>query len=103
MCACGGDARAAGINIPALLVDPQGKVRLAHSAQRSGLTAVRNRAHSLTARRAAPQEEMSEALLDKIYGVNQKGVFLCTQAVVRAIISANAYAHARMSRARAAR
>jgi len=46
----------AGINIPRLLVDPAGK------------------------------EELTEAIWDKIVAVNQKGAFLCTQAVGRHLI-----------------
>ncbi|MCM8804282.1 MAG: sorbitol-6-phosphate dehydrogenase subunit [Candidatus Omnitrophica bacterium] len=46
----------AGINIPRLLVDPIGK------------------------------EEMTEEIYDKIVNINQKGCFLCAQAVVREMI-----------------
>ena len=46
----------AGINVPRLLVDPAGK------------------------------EELDEATFDKITAVNQKGVFLCAQAVAREMI-----------------
>jgi sorbitol-6-phosphate 2-dehydrogenase len=46
----------AGINIPRLLVDPAGK------------------------------EELTEKIWDKVVAVNQKGFFLCAQAVARAII-----------------
>lgn len=46
----------AGINIPRLLVDPAGK------------------------------EELTEEIWDKVVAVNQKGLFLCTQAVVRVMI-----------------
>ncbi len=46
----------AGINVPRLLVDPAG------------------------------QEELDEATFDKITAVNQKGMFLCTQAVARKMI-----------------
>ncbi len=45
-----------GINIPRLLVDPDGK------------------------------EELTEAIWDKIVAINQKGVFLCAQAVAREMI-----------------
>ncbi len=48
----------AGINIPRLLVDPAG------------------------------EEELTEAIWDKTIAVNQKGVFLCTQAVARSMIEA---------------
>ena len=47
----------AGINVPRLLVDPAGK------------------------------EELDEATFDKITAVNQKGIFLCAQAVAREMIS----------------
>jgi len=47
----------AGILVPRLLVDPQGK------------------------------EEMDEAIFDKTTAVNQKGVFLCAQAVAREMIA----------------
>jgi len=47
----------AGINVPRLLVDPQGK------------------------------EELTEAIFDKIVAVNQKGAFLCAQAVAREMIA----------------
>lgn len=50
----------AGINIPRLLVDPQ------------------------------QQEELTEALFDKMIAVNQKGVFLCTQAVARPMMASGA-------------
>jgi sorbitol-6-phosphate 2-dehydrogenase len=46
----------AGINIPRLLVDPAGK------------------------------EELTEEIWDKVVLINQKGVFLCAQAVARAMI-----------------
>jgi sorbitol-6-phosphate 2-dehydrogenase len=46
----------AGINIPRLLVDPDGK------------------------------EELTPEIWDKVVAVNQKGVFLCSQAVVREMI-----------------
>jgi sorbitol-6-phosphate 2-dehydrogenase len=46
----------AGILIPRLLVDPQGR------------------------------EELTEAIWDKVTAINQKGVFLCTQAVARAML-----------------
>lgn len=46
----------AGINIPRLLVDPKG------------------------------QEEMTEEIWDRVTGVNEKGLFLCTQTVVREMI-----------------
>ncbi len=46
----------AGINIPRLLVDPAGK------------------------------EELTEKIWDKVVSVNQKGLFLCTQAVARVMI-----------------
>jgi len=46
----------AGINVPRLLVDPAGK------------------------------EELDEATFDKITAVNQKGIFLCSQAVAREMI-----------------
>ena len=48
----------AGINIPRLLVDPAG------------------------------EEELTDAIWDKTVAVNQKGVFLCTQAVARSMIEA---------------
>ena len=47
----------AGINIPRLLVDPSGK------------------------------EELTEDIWDKVVSINQKGVFLCSQAVARVMIS----------------
>ncbi len=47
----------AGINVPRLLVDPAGK------------------------------EELDETTFDKITAVNQKGIFLCSQAVAREMIS----------------
>lgn len=47
----------AGINMPRLLVDPNGR------------------------------EELTEALFDQIYVVNQKGAFLCAQAVARQMIA----------------
>jgi sorbitol-6-phosphate 2-dehydrogenase len=46
----------AGINVPRLLVDPAGK------------------------------EEISEAVWDRVVSINQKGVFLCTQAAARVMI-----------------
>ena len=46
----------AGINIPRLLVDPAGK------------------------------EELSEEVWDRVVSINQKGVFLCTQAAARVMI-----------------
>ena len=46
----------AGINIPRLLVDPEGK------------------------------EELTEQVWDKVVTINQKGVFLCAQAVARVMI-----------------
>ena len=46
----------AGINIPRLLVDPAGK------------------------------EELTEAIWDKVVAINQKGIFLCAQAVAKAMI-----------------
>ncbi len=46
----------AGINIPRLLVDPAGK------------------------------EELTEQVWDKVVNINQKGVFLCAQAVARVVI-----------------
>ena len=48
----------AGINVPRLLVDPAG------------------------------EEELTEAIWDTVVAVNQKGVFLCTQAVARSMIQA---------------
>jgi NAD(P)-dependent dehydrogenase (short-subunit alcohol dehydrogenase family) len=85
---CGGGA--AGINIPALLVDPAGKARArTHSAHGQQRTEVQARALPMPLTRVfsdAPQEEMSEELFDKIVAVNQKGVFLCTQAVVRHVM-----------------
>ena len=48
----------AGINVPRLLVDPAG------------------------------EEELTEAIWDTVVAVNQKGVFLCTQAVARSMIEA---------------
>jgi sorbitol-6-phosphate 2-dehydrogenase len=47
----------AGINIPRLLVDPAGK------------------------------EELTEEIWDKVVSVNQKGLFLCTQAVARVMVN----------------
>ncbi|MHC4110127.1 MAG: sorbitol-6-phosphate dehydrogenase subunit [Planctomycetota bacterium] len=46
----------AGINIPRLLIDPAGK------------------------------EELTEGIWDKVVSINQKGVFLCAQAVARAMM-----------------
>jgi len=46
----------AGINIPRLLVDPAGK------------------------------EELTEAIWDKVVAINQKGIFLCAQAVAKVMI-----------------
>ena len=49
----------AGINVPRLLVDPAGK------------------------------EEMTEEIWDRVVSINQKGPFLCTQAVARVMIKSN--------------
>jgi sorbitol-6-phosphate 2-dehydrogenase len=49
----------AGVNVPRLLVDPRGR------------------------------QEMTEDVFDKITAVNQKGLFLCTQAVARYLIKNN--------------
>ena len=52
----------AGINMPRLLVDPEGK------------------------------EELTEEIWDRIVAVNQKGVFLCTQAAAREMITSGIHA-----------
>ena len=64
--------------MPRLLVDPTGKARLR--------VALRCAAVVLTPLSTRSQEELDEETWDRVLAINTKGVYLCTQAVVRRML-----------------
>jgi NAD(P)-dependent dehydrogenase (short-subunit alcohol dehydrogenase family) len=61
--------------VPRLLVDPAGKVRRMMALSRRCCADV-----------FRPQEEMDDETWDRVLAINTKGVFLCTQIVVRRML-----------------